>query len=442
MTIQPGLPGVIAHRLPNGMLALVRETHTAPVAACAVWYRVGSRNETIGITGISHWVEHMLFKGTPAIPLGELDRLIARNGGSFNGFTSNDYTAYYETLPADRIDLGLQIEADRMVNAIFDPNEVESERTVIISEREGHENDPEWWLNEAVMAAAYQVHPYRNEVIGWKSDLLAITREDLYQHYQTYYMPNNAILCLVGDFDSDTMLKRAEELFGSLPVGPNIPAVRAVEPVQQGERRVVVRRPGPAEYLQMSFHAPHCRDADFAPMIVLDAVLSGAKPLAFGGGSQTNRSARIYRALVETQLAAYAGCGYGAAHDPTLFEFHATVQQNHSCAEVEAAFLGEIEKVQQDGVSAVELQKVLKQVRAQIAYSGESVTNQALSLGMWEVLDRYDRMGQILDQLSAVSAADVQRVAQTYLIEQHRTIGWFLPSGEPAVMADDDLVEE
>jgi zinc protease len=141
----------LAQRLSNGMLALIREARSAPVAACAVWYRVGSRNETIGITGISHWVEHMLFKGTPSIPAGELDRLIARNGGTFNGFTSHDYTAYYETLPADRIELGLQIESDRMVNAIFDPEEVNSERTVIIAEREGHENDPDFWLTPTAM---------------------------------------------------------------------------------------------------------------------------------------------------------------------------------------------------------------------------------------------------------------------------------------------------
>jgi zinc protease len=417
----------IAHRLPNGMLALVRESHSAPVAACAVWYRVGARNEAPGITGVSHWVEHMLFKGTPAIPAGELDRLVARNGGTFNAFTSQDYTAYFETLPADRIELGLQIESDRMVNALFDPQEVESERTVIISEREGHENDPDWWLNEAVMAAAYQLHPYRNEVIGWKSDLLAITRDDLYRHYQTFYMPNNAILTLVGDFDAQAMLGRIERLFGDLPVGPELPAPRAVEPQQQGERRVLIRRPGPAQYVQIAFHAPDCRDPDFAAMVVLDAVLSGAKPLGFGGGAQTNRSARIYRALVETQLAAYAGSGFGASYDPTLLELHATVQEGRTAEEVEAALLAEVERIQQEDVSPAELQKVLKQVRAQVAYANESVTSQALSLGMWEVLDRYDRMERVPGELSAVTAEDVRRVAQRYLTDRNRTVGHFVP---------------
>lgn len=417
-----------AHRLPNGMLVLAREARSAPIATCWVWYRVGSRNESVGTTGISHWVEHMLFKGTPNIPKGAMDRLIARNGGTFNGFTSNDYTAYYETLPSDRIELGIQIESDRMVNSLFEPDEVQSERTVIISEREGHENDPEWWLNEAVMAAAFQAHPYRNEVIGWKSDLLAITRDELYQHYQTYYMPNNAVLVLVGDFETDAIMPKVERAFGDLPSGPPLPAVRAVEPEQQGERRVVVRRPGPAQYVQIAYHAPNCRHPDFMPLVVLDAVLSGARPMTFSGGAQTNRSARIYRALVETQLASYASSGYRPTYDPHLLEFSATVQRDRSAAEVEAALIGEVEKIQQDGVSAAELAKVLKQMRAQSAYSGESISNQALLLGMWEMLDSYARPNTLLDEIGQVTAADVQRVAQTYLTERNRTVGHFIPT--------------
>lgn len=419
---------IYEHRLANGMLVLMRETHTAPVASCCVWYRVGARNETIGTTGISHWVEHMLFKGTPQIPKGEMDRLIARNGGTFNGFTSQDYTAYYETLPADRIELGLQIEADRMVNSLFEPAEVESERTVIISEREGHENDPEWWLSEALMAATFQVHPYRNEVIGWKGDLRAMTREDLYAHYQTYYMPNNAVLVLAGDFDSAKLLVKVEQYFGDLPVGPTIPSFRAEEPEQQGERRVVVRRPGPAEYVQIAYHTPSCRHADFAPLVILDAVLSGAKGMGFGGGAQTNRSARIYRALIETQLAAYAGSSYRAMIDPYLFELDATVQEGQTAAAIEAALIGEVEKVQRDGVDEAEVAKAIKQSRAQMAYSSESVTQQALRLGMWEVLDSYRRLDTLLDELAGVTAADVQRVAQTYLVEQRRSVGHFVPT--------------
>jgi zinc protease len=372
----------------------------------------------------------MLFKGTPQIPKGEMDRLIARNGGTFNGFTSYDYTAYFETLPADRIELGLQIESDRMVNSLFDPEEVESERTVIISEREGHENDPEWWLSEAMMAATFQFHPYRNEVIGWKSDLRAITRDELYAHYQTYYMPNNAILVLVGDFQTDAIMEKVNRYFAGLPAGPQLPAFRAEEPEQQGERRVTIRRHGPAEYVQVSYHTPNCRHSDFAPLVLLDAVLSGAKAMGFGGGAQTNRSARIYRALVETQLAAYAGSSFRPSRDPYLFDLDATVQEGHTAAEIEAALIREIEKVQQDGVDAAEMAKVIKQARALMAYSSESVTQQGLRLGMWEVLDSYHRLDTLIDELSAVTAADVQRVAQIYLIERNRTVGHFIPTGD------------
>jgi zinc protease len=418
----------VAYTLPNGMLVLTRETHSAPVATCWVWYRVGSRNEIPGTTGISHLVEHMLFKGTPSIPPGEMDRLIARNGGAFNGFTSYDYTAYFETLPADRIELGLQIESDRMVNSIFDPAEVESERTVIISEREGSENDPETWLNEAVLAAAFQYHSYRNSVIGWKSDLQSITRDELFAHYQTYYMPNNAVLVLVGDFKTDAMLQKVERYFGDLPTGPALPKVRAVEPEQQGERRVVIRRPGPAQYVQMAYHVPDCRHPDYAPLVILDAVLSGAKSQSFSGGAQTNRSARIYRALVETQLASYASSGFRATYDPYLFEFDATVNEGRSADDIELALITEITKIQQDGVTEAEMTKAIKQARAQTAYSGESVTNQALMLGMWEALDSYKRLDTLLDALRSVTAQDVQRVAQTYLTDRNRTVGHFIPT--------------
>lgn len=422
---------VQAHTLPNGMLVLTREARSAPVATSWIWYRVGSRNEPSGQTGISHWVEHMLFKGTPSIPRGEFDRLIARNGGSFNGFTWVDYTAYYETLPADRIELGLQIESDRMVNTIFDPAEVDSERTVIISELEGYANYPETWLDEAVKAIAFTAHPYHHPVIGYKGDLLAMTRDELHAYYQTYYMPNNAVLVLVGDFDTDAMLRKVEGYFADLPRGPELPRVRAVEPEPQGERRVTIRRPGPAEYVQIGYLAPDCRHPDFAPVAVLDAVLSGAKALSFmGGGAQTNRSARIYRALVETELAAAAWSSYMPTRDPFLLELSATVREDRAAAEVEAALIGEIAKIQQDGVGEAELAKVLKQMRAQVAYGAESVTNQALQIGMWEVLDSYRRVDTLLDELAAVSAEDVRRVAQAYLTEQRRVVGHFVPTGE------------
>ena len=419
---------VIAHTLPNGMLVLLKEARSAPVATSWIWYRVGSRNEAPGRTGVSHWIEHMLFKGTPQIPAGELDRLVARNGGVFNGFTWIDYTAYYETLPADRIALGLQIESDRMANALFEEEEVASERTVIISELEGYANEPETWLDEAVKDAAFTRHPYRHPVIGYRADLEAMTRADLYSHYQTFYMPNNAVLVLVGDFDADRMLRLAEESFAQLPAGPPLPPDPAAEPEPQAERRVTVRRPGPAAYVQIGYLAPDCRSPDFAPLAILDSALSGAKSLTFmGGGTQTNRSARLYPALVESGLAASAWSGVTPSRDPYLFELGATASEGVDPAAVEAALTAEVAKIQQGGIAESELARARKQMRAQVAYGGESVTNQAMQLGMWEALDTYRRVDTLLDELAAVSADDVRRVAQTYLTANRRTVGHFVP---------------
>lgn len=420
-----------SYTLPNGLLVLTKEVHSAPVATCWIWYRVGSRNETSGLTGVSHWVEHMLFKGTPSMPTGTMDRMIARNGGVFNGFTWVDFTAYYETLPAERIELAFQIESDRMINTLFDPQEVENERTVILSELDGYANYPETWLDEAIKATTFVAHPYHHPVLGFRNDVLNMTRDDLLQHYQTYYMPNNAVLVLVGDFDTATMQKQIERYFAHLPVGPALPNFYAVEPEPQGERRIVIRRPGPAEYVQIDYLAPDCRNADFAPMVVLDAVLSGAKSLSFDREVQTNRSARIYKALVETRLASNANSSYQPSRDPYVFELFATVDSQHHADKIEAALLEQIAIIQQDGVKQDELDKVIKQVRAQIAYSMESVTNQAMVLGMWEIIDPvdgYQRVDKLLDEFTAVRAEDVQRVAQTYLVNQRMTVGHFIPT--------------
>ncbi|HRV91334.1 MAG TPA: pitrilysin family protein, partial [Anaerolineae bacterium] len=240
----PDQNAVIDYKLENGLRVLLKPVHTAPVVSNWIWYRVGARNEQAGKTGISHWVEHMMFKGTPTFPKGRIMLEVNRNGGVLNGFTSQDYTAYFETLPADRLDLGLRIESDRMANALIDPDEVTSERTVIISEREGHENNPAWALHEEVKATAFHVHPYGTMVIGWKDDLHQITRDDLYHHYKMYYGPHNAVLVIIGDIEVDRVRERIGELFGPIPAGPTPPPVSIREPAQQSERRVVIRRPG------------------------------------------------------------------------------------------------------------------------------------------------------------------------------------------------------
>ncbi|MBI3742318.1 MAG: insulinase family protein, partial [Chloroflexi bacterium] len=315
---------VTEHQLDNGLKILLKPIRTAPVATFWVWYRVGSRNEVPGITGISHWVEHMMFKGTPTLDKGEIMHLINRNGGVDNAFTWTDFTAYFETLPSDKIDIALRIESDRMINALFDPVEVNSERTVIISEREGAENDPNFWLAEEVQATAFKVHPYHHDTIGWKQDLQIMTREQLYAHYKMFYVPNNAIIVAAGDFDANEMLEKIQEKFGAIPRGADPPAMKTTEPPQEGERRVKVRRPGTMNYFHAAYHAPRASDPDFFPAFVLAGVLDGVGSMSYSGQSSPGRSTRLYRALVETELATSVDCSFRETLDPGLIEFSAT----------------------------------------------------------------------------------------------------------------------
>jgi zinc protease len=423
--------------LDNGLTVVLREMHHAPVASFWVWYRVGSRNEHAGITGISHWVEHMLFKGTPTYPQGEFDKAVAREGGMFNGMTWIDFTTYFETLPSDRIDLALRVESDRMANAIFDGAETDLERTVIISERQGNENNPNFLLGETLQAAAFQAHSYHHSVIGWQCDLETMTRDQLYTHYRTFYAPNNAIVAVAGDFESDALLARINELFGAIPRGPALPPFTAQEPPQRGERRVTVEGPGTTSYLEIAFRAPHATDPDYHAMVVLDSILGGAKGMSLWGGGTANRSSRLYKALVETELAADADCSMSSTIDPYLFSFSATVREGRAIQEVEAAMLAEIERVVAEPVSEAELAKAIKQTRAQFAYSSESVTDQGYWLGFSEVVADVGWFESFLDKLAAVTVADVQRVARARLQPKLRTVGWYIPAGGEADDGDD-----
>jgi len=416
--------------LGNGLTVITREVHDAPVATFWTWYRVGSRNEVPGTTGISHWVEHMMFKGTQNLGKGEIFRSVSKNGGTLNGFTWIDYTAYFETLPSNRLDLAIHIEADRMSNSAFNPEEVESERTVIISEREGDENFPTSHLDEEVTAAAFKAHPYGHPVIGWKSDLRAMTRQDLYEYYRSHYVPNNAIVVAVGDFKTDALLKKIDEQFGDIPRGPEGKPVRPEEPKQEGERKVIVRRPGPAEYFMVVYHAPAADNPDVFPLFVLDAILSGAKPMGLYGGQDTTmgRSSRLYRRLVDTGLCTGAGSSFGLTKDPYLFGISASLRPEVGLPEVERIVFDEIERLQNSGVQPDEVEKAVSQVRAQFVYASEGVTNQAYWLGDLETVSSYQMLDDFVERIAAVTPADVQRVARSYLGRSNRTVGWFEPT--------------
>jgi zinc protease len=425
------LESITRTQLPNGLTIHLKEIHTAPIISHWVWYRVGSRDETLGKTGVSHWVEHMQFKGTPTFSSSVLDKAIAREGGAWNAFTHLDWTTYYETMPADKIDLSLRLEADRMVNSLFKPEEVESERTVIISEREQSENEPSARLDEAVQMAAYQVHPYKYEVIGLREDLLTISRDDLYQHYRAHYAPSNALVAVAGDFDTGEMLARLSELYANLPAGSTPMHPVPAEPKASSEQRVEISGPGETTYLRVAYHAPAASNPDFFAFSVLDSLLSGPTSLnMFGGGGVSNKTSRLYRALVERELTVSVHGGLSATIDPFLYDVSMIVRQERTPEEVLSAFEDQIKRLQDEPVSEREIERAIKQARALFAYGSENITNQAFWLGYSEMFGSYDWFTGYVDHLGKVTPEDVQRIAQNYLAPENRITGLYLPTGE------------
>ncbi|MGN6484813.1 MAG: M16 family metallopeptidase, partial [Thermomicrobiales bacterium] len=428
---------LVTHTLENGLTIFVRPNSAAPIASFWTWYRVGSRNEQPGRTGVSHWVEHMQFKGTPSLEKGAIFRDVSREGGTLNAMTSMDWTAYFETLPANRLDLSLAIESDRMVNSLFDPEETASERTVILSERLGAENRPTYLLAEEVMGLAFQEHPYGHMVIGYEGDLKEISRDDLYNHYRRFYTPDNAFITVAGDVDPDDLIARIERAFGSIPASTApLPHV-AGEPPQRGERRVTVRKASPAAYLMMAYRIPEARHPDIPALMVADALLSGAKAMGMGGGGGMGRSSRLYKALVSTGLARSASSGTSMHLDPHLWTFSATALPGVEPERIEAAFEAEIARLQADLAGEEEFVKARKQIRAQYVYANESVTSQAFWLGQMEIVDRAARVDDLADEFAAVTPEDVRRVARQYLVPANRVVGWQLPEESPVLTGAD-----
>ncbi len=416
--------------LDNGLKVLVQEEHTAPLASVWCWYKVGSKDERPGLTGVSHWVEHMNFKGSTNIPRDQVKGIIEQFGGSWNGYTWIDQTTYLETATRDALNRMLFIESERMARCLYHPDDCESERTVIISELQGGENDPDQLLDQELTATAFKAHPYRHPTIGWLPDLQSMTRDDLYGYYRQYYIPNNATLVIVGDVDTDDALRRVEKHFSAIPSGPAPSRIGTVEPEQTGERRLSIQREGTTAYLKVAYHAPSAADAHFVPLLVLDAVLTGAKGVNLWSSFRLpppQRSARLYRALVERGLASNVSGSLVPTAEPFLYTISATVTDGVAPLEVGGALVEELERVRVGGITEAELVKAKAQLRARLVFDSDSVTNIAHQLGYFETIGSVDLFSALPAQIAETTIQQVAAAAAAVFTASNRTVGWFEP---------------
>jgi zinc protease len=428
-TLQSGT-AVHEQVLDNGLRVLIQSVHTAPLATVWCWYRVGSRDETAGLTGVSHWVEHMNFKGTTNIPRDQVKGIIEKYGGYWNGYTWIDQTTYTETATRDALDRMLFIEAERMRSCLYDPADCESERTVIISELQGGENDPEQLLDQELTATAFRAHSYRNPTIGWLSDLQTMTRADLYGHYRRFYAPDNATLVIVGDVDRGDAMRNVVEHFDRIESGDVRRRPCTAEPEQLGERRTTISKEGTTAYLKVGFHSPAVGEKDFWPLLVLDAVLSGAKGLNLWASFRSvppQRSARLYHALVNSGLASAVSGALLPTEEPFLYTVSVTVTDGVSLDRVEHALIYELERVRANGITPAELQKARNQLRARLVFENDSITNIAHQLGFFETIASWRLNESLIRHIEAVTVADVGRVAAERLRPAGRTVGRFEP---------------
>jgi len=419
--------------LDNGLTVLIREEHTVRLVSAWCWYHVGSKDERPGITGVSHWVEHMNFKGTTNIPRDQVKGIIEQFGGSWNGYTWIDQTTYLETATRDALERMLFIESERMANCLYDPEDCESERTVIISELQGGENDPDQFLDQELTAVAFNAHPYKHPTIGWLSDLQTMTREDLYGYYRRYYIPNNATLVIVGDIDADSVLKRVDHHFGPIAAGATPDRLRTVEPPQAGDRRLTIRKEGTAAYLKVGYHAPAVSGAGFVPALILDTVLTGAKGVNLWSSFRSQppqRKSRLYRALVERGVASTVSGAMLPTEQPFLYTVSVTATEGTVLESVEAILLEELLRVARECITDLELSQAKTQLQAQLVFDQDSVTNVAHQLGYFETIGGGAVFDSLPARIAATTVDEVGAAAREMFRVSNRTLGWFIPDDD------------
>ena len=404
--------------LPNGLKVILLENHKAPLVTFQVWYRVGSRNEAWGKTGLSHMLEHMMFKGTERVGPEEFSRTIQENGGNDNAFTSYDYTAYFENLNADRVQVSIDLESDRMQNLLLREQDFRTERMVVMEERRLRTDDnPQAVLTEQVMATAFEMHPYHWPIIGWMEDIARFTLEDLRAYYKTYYNPINAILVVVGDFKKEELLPKIEKAFGSYPKGVAPAQEKDIDPPQIGERRLFVKREAQLPSLVMGYHVVNLREQDSYVLELIATLLSGGK------------SSRLYQSLVrEKRLVLSADADHSlTSRDPSLFTLSAELLPGKEVAEVEKAFDQEVERLQKEPVGKQELEKAKNQLEASFIFAQDSLFYQAMLLARHEIAISWKTIDDYLPSIRKVSPEDIQRVAKKYLTPDNRTVGILIP---------------
>lgn len=420
------------YTLENGLKVILLENHKAPVVTFQVWHRVGSRNETWRKTGLSHLLEHMMFKGTPTVSGQDFSRIIQENGGNYNAFTSTDYTAYFETMSADRIGVAVNLEADRMRNLVLREEDFQTERMVVMEERRQRTDDnPKAYMVEQLHAAAFVEQPYHWPIIGWMDDLKRLKLEDLRVYYERYYSPANSFIVVVGDFKKEEMLPKIKQAFGLYPAGAGVPRTQFVDPSQAGERRIVVKKEARLPVLIQAYKVPNIRDPDSYVLDVIEGVLSNGK------------SSRLYRRLVrEDKIALAVDAGNPLLSvDPDLFMISAECLPGRTPEEAEKAINDEIAKLKSKPLGERELAKAKNQIEAAFVFSQDSLFSQAMLLARYEVALDWRLLDKYIPEVRKVTAPDIMRVANKYFNAETRTTAVLVPLPIPESKAP-SLIDE